>query len=433
MQQRPYGPRIHGPNMTEQPDDAEVKVREPLRIPAFARFWTSESIGVFGMFITVVAADVLVVQVLHASEAEVGMIRAVQFLPYLLVGLVAGALVDRWRRRPTLVGAHLGAGIGLLAIPVMAATGHLSLPLVAAVLFAVGIFGVFRAAAQQSFVPDLVPRHLLVDANARIGQSATVAETSGPALGGALIGVLSAPLTLLISAISHLVAAATVATVRVDEQRPQHPQKPRMLRDIRQGLGFVYRHRTLAPLGISTHVWFIANSAAITVFALYALRQLGVAPVMYGLILGCAGVGGLIGALCSPVVVRRFGEGPTILIGRAVTPVAWMAVAMVPNAEPWVLVALAAAKTLYGFGLGLEDPPELGYRQSVTPQAMLGRVNATMRSANRTMAVLGSLLGGLLAATIGYRPTFWLMIAVFGVAVAIIVFSPMRTARSPVQ
>lgn len=416
--------------MTEHADDAEARVPEPLKIPHFARFWTSESVGVFGMSIAAVAVDVLLVQVLHASEAEVGMIRAVQFLPYLLVGLIAGALVDRWRRRPTLVGAHLGAGIGVLTIPVLAATGHLTLQVVAAVLFAVGIFGVFRAAAQQTFVPDLVPRDLLVGANARIGQSAAVLETSGPALGGVLISWLSAPLTLLISGISHLLAAVTVATVKVNEQRSENPRQARMFRDIGEGLGFVYRHPTLAPLGISTHVWFIANSAAITVFALYALRQLGVSPLMYGVILACAGVGGLIGALCSPIVVRRFGEGRTILIGRTFAPLAWMAVALVPNAEPWALAGLAAAKVFYGFGLGLEDPPELGYRQSVTPRAMLGRVNATMRSANRTMAVVGSLIGGLLAGTIGYRPTFWVMIAVFAVAVLIIVFSAMRTARS---
>ena len=225
-------------------------------------------------------------------------------------------------------------------------------------------------------------------------------------------------------------AAVTVATAKVEEQRPENPRKARMVRDIREGLGFVYRHRSLAPLGISTHLWFIANSTAMTVFALYALRQLGVSPFVYGVILACAGVGGLIGALCSPAVVRRFGEGPTILMGRSLIPLAWLGVSLVPDAEPWALVCLAGAKGLYGFGLGLEDPPELSYRQSATPRAMLGRVNATMRSANRTMAVVGSLLGGLLAGTIGYRPTFWVMITVFVVAVLIIVFSPMRTARS---
>lgn len=402
---------------------------EPLRNPDFLCFWSADAISTLGIFTTAVAVDVLVVQVLEASESEVGLIRAVQFLPYLLVGLLAGALVDRWRRRPTLIITNLGGALALLIIPLLWAANMLSLPGVAAVLFLIGTLSVFRAAAEQSYVPDLVSRDSLIVANARIGQAATVAETSGPAIGGALVSLVSAPFVLLVNAVSHLAAAWTIASIRTPEHRPDGPEKLTILSDIRQGVRFTYRHRTLAPLAISTHIWFIANSAAMTVFALFALRHLGLSPLIYGVVLACAGLGGLVGAFCAPALARRLGEGSAIVVGRTFTPLAWFGIVLVPNAELWSVVCLALAKALYGFGMGLENPPEMGYWQAVTPRNLLGRINATRRSANRTMAVLGALAGGLLAGTIGYRETLWLAIMIFLVAVAIILFSPLRRAR----
>lgn len=417
--------------MTSAEQPAQNRGPEPLTIPGFARFWTAGTASIFGISIAGVAVDVLVVQELQATEAEVGFVRAVQFLPYLLVGLVAGALVDRWPRRRTLVATHLGSGLTLLLIPALWLTGQLSLPMVAAVLFAVGVFGVFSAAVEQSYIPDLVPRASLVTANARVGQSATVAQTSGPALAGVLVGWLTAPITLLITAVTHLLASATVVTIKVPEQRPDNPGKPRILRSISDGVGFIYRHPTLAPLGISTHVWFLANSAAITVFALFALRELGLSPFVYGIVLACAGAGGLIGAFCAPGLARRIGEGWVIVSATTLTPIAWTGILLIPHAGPWAVICLALAKTLYGFGLGLSDPPELGYRQTMTPRDMLGRVNATMRSANRTLAMIGAVTGGVLAGIIGYRGTIGAAIAVFIIALIIIVVSPMRSARSP--
>ena len=403
---------------------------EPLKVSGFVRFWTAATVSSFGISIAAIAVDVLVVQVLHASEAEVGIVRAVQFLPYLLVGLLAGALVDRWPRRRTLVATHLGSGLTLLLIPLLWITGYLSLPAVAAALFAVGVFGVFSAAVEQSYIPDLVPRGSWITANARVGQSATVAQTSGPALGGALVGVVTAPITLVVTAVTHLIAAGTVATIRVPEQRAEEPAKPQILTSIAEGLRFIYRHRTLAPLAVATHVWFIANSAAITVFALFALRGLGISPLLYGIVLACAGLGGLAGAFCAPWLARKVGEGWAILISNMISPLAWAGIMLIPHSEPWAVVCLALAKTLYGFGLGLGDPSELGYRQAVTAREMLGRVNATMRSANRTMAVVGALAGGVLAGAIGYRETIGAAIVVFIISVVIIAASPLRGARS---
>src|SRR5690606_30731305 len=162
--------------------------REPLALRDFRSYWYADAIGAVGLAITPVVVDVLVVGVLDASETEVGLVRAAQFLPYLLVGLLAGACVDRWRRRPTLVVTNVAQGVLLLLVPALHLLGLLSVTAVALVLLAAGGCAVFTAAAEQSYLPDLVPRRLLVVANARTGQSATVAQTSGPALGGMLVG-----------------------------------------------------------------------------------------------------------------------------------------------------------------------------------------------------------------------------------------------------
>lgn len=407
---------------------------EPLRVPGFARFWSGSSLAFLAVAVTTVAVDALVINELGASEAEVGIIRAVQFLPYLLVGLIAGALVDRWRKKPVLVLSTLGSGVVLAVIPALWWAGSLSLAAVAAVLFLAGVCSVFTAAAQQSILPFLVGRQQLVPANARLGQSMTVAQTSGPPLGGALVSLIGAAGSLGASALGHLASALLYTRMKVPGPPAAAPGveagRLSIWSDIRAGMSFLYRHRTLTPLALSTHIWFLANSAAVTVFALFALRHLGLSPFLYGLTLAMAGVAGLLGALLAPRIGRRLGEGNTVILARLLYPLCWGLVALAPQDPVWGLVLLGLAQALYGFCMGFEDPNEMGYCQSVTPQRLLGRMHATMRSANRSMAVVGALLGGLLAGVIGYHATLWAIVSVFTLAALVIWVSPMRGARA---
>lgn len=419
--------------MTQVPGgQGGLEPQEPLPLRDFRSYWYADAVGALGLAVTPVVVDVLVVTVLQASEAEVGVVRAAQFLPYLLVGVLAGAYVDRWRRRPVLVVSNLAQGLLLLLVPALWLLDALSVVSLALVLFAAGIFAVFTAAAEQSYLPDLVPRRLLVPANARIGQSATVAQTSGPVLGGALVAGLGAPLAMALSSLSRLASALLFLRIRAPEPAPETDGSPHLWRTVRDGLGFTYRHRTLAPLAVSTHVWFLANSMAWTVFALLALRELGLSAAVYGMALSLAGAAGFVGAVVAPAVGRRVGEGLVIVLCRLLCMLAWVVVALVPAAGPtWAAVAvISGAQVLYGFSLGLEDPNEMGYWQAATPRAMLGRVNATRRSANRTAAVLGALLGGVLAGAVGYRTTLGLAAAVFLVAALVVALSPLRRART---
>jgi MFS family permease len=397
-----------------------------LPAPAFLRFWSAAAVSSFGSAVTAVAMPVLVVQLLGATPVEVGVVNAAQFVPYALLGLIAGVYTDRWRRKPILVWAGVGRALSLGAVPALWLIGVLQIWMLVIALLLFGAFSVFAFAATQSLLPRLVPRARLVWANARLDQTDAAAQTFGPAIGGGLVGLLGAPMAIAVDAISYLVDAALNASVRVDEPRPH--SRPRSFRaEIRDGLRWTYRHRTLGPLAVSTHVWFLANGAAMTVLSLLALRSLGFTAFAFGMLLTAFGVASLIGASTAPWLGARIGSGRVIILARVTYPIAWLLVAIAHATfigDTLLFVALA----LQGLAAGIENANEMGYWQALTPDELLGRVNATRRSINRTTAALGALIAGLLVGLIGDRPTLIGVIIVFAAAALTAALSPMRQA-----
>ena len=195
--------------------------------------------------------------------------------------------------------------------------------------------------------------------------------------------------------------------------------------EIREGLGWTYRHRTLGPLAVSTHVWFLANSASVTALAVIVLRTLGLSPLVYSLLLTTVGLASLVGATVAPRIGLRCGIGPTIIGARAVYPVAWLVVALALTTSAQT-AALFVALAVHGLAAGVENANEMGYWQAATPDGLLGRVNATRRSANRTVAAVGSVLGGALLASAGDRVTILGVATLSGVAAAIAALSPLK-------
>ncbi len=396
----------------------------PVPRTAFARYWTAAAISSFGTALTAVAMPVLVVQILGATPLEVGIVGAAQFLPYAVLGMFAGAYTDRWRRKPILVWASIGRAVSLAAIPALWFAGALEVWMVVVLLLLFGSFSVFGFAATQSFLPRLVPRSQLVVANARLDQTDAAAQTLGPTLGGGLVGLLGAPLALLVDAVSYMVDAVLNAGIRVDEPRAAGRER-NLRREIRDGLAWAYAHRTLGPLAVSTHVWFLANGIAFTVLSLLALRSLGFSAFTFGLLLAVAGTTTLIGATFANRIGAVLGSGPTILAARAMYPVAWLLVAVAawfPTGPSLLFIALA----LHGLAAGVENAHEMALRQTATPDGMLGRVNANLRSANRTAAALGALLGGIAVGALGEEWTILAVTVVFAVAAVIALWSPLR-------
>lgn len=396
----------------------------PAHRSSFPRYWTAAAISSFGSAVTAVATPVLVIQLLGATPFEVGLVNAAQFVPYAVLGLIAGVYVDRWRRKPVLVWASVGRALSLGAVPVLWLIGVLQIWMLVIALLLFGAFSVFGFAATQSLLPRLVPRARLVSANARLDQADAAAQTLGPAIGGGLVGLLGAPVAIAVDAISYLVDAALNASIRVDEPRPDSPTR-NLRAEIRDGLQWTYRHRTLGPLAASTHVWFLANGAAMTVLSLLVLRSLGFTAYAFGMLLTVFGITSLVGASIAPQVGARLGAGRLIILARVAYPVAWLLVAIAPPTgvgHALLFVALA----LQGLAAGIENSNEMGYWQELTPDELLGRTNASRRAINRTAAALGAVIAGLLVGLIGERPTLIAVIIVFTVAALIAALSPLR-------
>ncbi len=221
------------------------------------------------------------------------------------------------------------------------------------------------------------------------------------------------------------------ASINVDE--PRADTRPRSLRaEIRDGLAWTYRHRTLGPLAVSTHVWFLANGAAMTVLSLLALRSLGFTATAFGTLLAVFGVASLIGASLAPRCGDWMGPARTVLLARIAYPIAWLLVAFASAASPGPTL-LFIAMGLQGLAAGVENANEMGYWQTLTPDGLLGRVNATRRSINRTMAAVGALLAGFLAGTNGENPTLAGAIALFAAAALVVALSPLRKATTSID
>jgi MFS family permease len=394
----------------------------------FPRFWTASTVSGFGTYVTTLAIQVLIVLTLNEGAQGVGLVNAARWFPYMLFGLVAGVLVDRSRRRPLLVTTDLGRGLLLIAVPVLALTHQLSVVVLMGFMAIFGLMSLLHDAAFQSFLPRLVPPHLLTSANARLDQSDAVAQTSGPALAGGLVSLLGAPWAVLVDAASYLISGLLLLRIPVFEPPGRSVSVRGIHREAMEGLRWVYLHATLRPLALSTHGWFLCSAVASAVLPPYALRTLGLSAFGLGLALAAGGGGGLIGSLAATRLGARFGSGRVVIACRAMAAVSWALIAL--STEQWSgWVLFGGGQLLLGLSLGAENANEMGYRQVVTPDRLQGRMNATMRSINRAMIVVGAPVGGVLGDAIGYRPMIWAAAGGFlGVAIAL-GLSRFRNAR----
>lgn len=395
----------------------------------FRRFWATNTLSAFGTTLTAVALPVLVVDVLHADPLEVGFVNAAQFVPYAVLGLLAGVYVDRWRRKKTLVVASIGRALSLAAIALLWALDVLAVWNLIALLLLFGSFSVFGFAASQSLLPNVVPRSALLRANAQLDQGEAAAQTVGPTLSGLIVRWVGAPLALVIDAATYVVDAILISTLRIAEQPKK--RKGHILADMREGISATYRHRVLGPLAISTHVWFVANAAGLTILSLFALRTLDLGAALFGVLLSVAGAATLLGASLAERCGKRWGEGRTITMSRVLYPLGWVLVALVSTVGGSTgTVILFVAMAITGFAGGLENANEMSYRQQAVPDGLLGRVNATGRSFNRTAGAIGAILGGSLVAMIGEQPAIWAVVAGFALSAFIAILSPVRSAHA---
>jgi predicted MFS family arabinose efflux permease len=373
----------------------------------FMRFWLGQTISEFGSGLG--ALSLTAILLLGASPAQVGLLAALSGLPVVLVGLQAGVWVDRLRRRPVLIAADVLSALLLVSVPLAWYFGLLRIEQLYVVTFLTGILTVFFRVAHQSLTPSVVRREHIVEANAKLGLSSNVAEITAPGIGGLLVQVITAPLAVLVDAMSFLLSALFIWRIATPEPAPvPQEQRHNMWHDVREGLMVILHNPILRTLIGSLALSRLFGSFYGAVYSLYLLRTLGLSPVLVGLTIGAGGAGALAGSLFAEPLMRRWGAG-RVLVATSVVIVVSAPLIPLAGGPLWLAFAMIVVSQFVGdFAGSMYDIGELSVRQSVTPDRLLGRTNASAHFIVGGLSTAGMLIGGLLGEAIGIRPTVWL-------------------------
>ena len=374
----------------------------------FLKLWGAQTVSTVGTQVTFIALPLTAILVLEASAFEVAALAAMDSLPFLLFALPAGVWIDRLRRRPLMVVADLGRAAALLSIPVAYAFDALSLGQLFVVGFAVGTLGVLFDLAYLSYLPSLVGRDQVASGNARLEATRSAAQAAGPGLGGALVGLFGGPVAILADAVSYLVSGGLLAAIREREPKPE-VERRHALTELREGIGYVFRQPYLRALTLAIGGSNLFTFMVIALFMVYAVRALDISAELIGLVFTAANLAGLAGAVVSGRVVRRFGLGPTIVSAALLSSLAWLTIPLAPRSNPLPLVIVGALTgPFFGTMFNLN---QLSLRQAITPERLMGRMNAVVRFMYWGTMPVGSFAGGALATAIGIRPTLFVGIA----------------------
>lgn len=395
----------------------------------FLRLWAAQTVSDFGARITREGLPMMAVMGLAASASQLGLLSALSSGSALLVGLAAGDFVDHTARRPILIGADLARAAILIALPLAAWLHLLSILEVYAAAALVGAASVLFDIADHAYLPGLVGRELVTDANARISATESVAEMGGPALAGLLFQWLTAPIAVAVNAATYLLSAAFLSGIRAAEP-PREAQARRGWRDgVVTGARASWGHPLVRPLLIMSSLSGLFGGFFGALYIAYVLRGLGLGPVLLGLGIATGGAGALTGSLLAQPMARRLGVGPAIVAASALSALGTCIVLLAPPGQAGGMAALVVSQFL-GDAFGVV-PLILAtsLRQSVLPQQLLGRVGATFRAAQGGLAVIGALIGGALGQALGLRETLLLAIAGLMIGPLIGGFSPLRRVR----
>ena len=370
----------------------------------FRKLWAGHAISDFGSAITTLALPLTAIATLDAGPAQMGLLVAAGQLPVPLLGLFAGVWVDRVRRRPLMIGAEIGRALLLATIPLAAWLGVLSLAQLYAVAFGGGCLTVVFDLGATSYLPSLLARGELLVGNARIQMAHQGAAAGGRTLGGGLVQLVTAPLAIALDAVTFLISALLLLAIRKPEpERPAPAGSSSVWREIAEGLRLTFRQRVIASMTIASTIGSFGGALQQAVLFLFMTHALEQAPLAIGLVMGAASLAAWTGALLAERVATRLGPGPALIGGCFLYA---LGAALVPLAGPQLLPplpTLVLAQVAMGFALSLYSVNQISLRQVLTPDALLGRVNASRRVFVFGAIPLGALLGGALGEALGLR------------------------------
>ena len=393
------------------PLEATAAPRRRLRVPAalqlrdFRRFWTGETISLFGDQISLIALPLTGVLVLNASAAQMGLLGAAELVPNLLFSLHAGALVDRrGRRRQTMIFTAFGRAALLATIPVAYWLGVLTLAQLYLVGFLVGTLSVLFYVSYTTLFVSLVPRERYIEANALLNGSRALSFIGGPSVGGLLVQVFSAPAALVADAVSFLVSAFTMSSIH-----PQEPPTEQAERGhVKAGISYLWHSPMLRSSLLATATINFFNFVFWALFFLYAVRSLGVSPGALGLVIGAASVGGLLGSIVTGRISRRLGVGPAFVLGCVLFPLPLVLVPLAGGGHWRILAYLFTAEFLSGFGVMILDITAGSIQAALIPDRLRARVSGAYMVVNYGVRPVGALVGGALGTWVGLRSALWI-------------------------
>ncbi len=395
----------------------------------FRLLWGGETVSELGSQVSLIAIPLVAVSTLAATPFQMGVLTAASTAAFLVIGLPAGAWVDRLRRRRLMIAADLGRVLALGSIPVAYAIGVLHLPQLYVVALVSGVFTVFFDVAYQSYLPSLVGRPHLIEANSKLTGSAEVAQVAGPSVGGLLVQAISGPYAVAVDAASFLVSAAAVSRIRTPEPPPTVPVggHRRLRVDIGEGLRFVFGNPLLRAITATTGTANFFSGIQTAVEIIFLVTVVRAKPAIIGLVFAGGSVGGVLAAFAASPIARRIG-------GARATLISSFAVAgglLIPLATPGLGILLfAAGFFLSSFAVVVYNINQVSFRQALCPDRMLGRMNATIRFVVFGVLPIGALGGGVIGTVIGLRPTLWVAMSGEALAGLWLLASPIRRMKT---
>jgi MFS family permease len=423
------------PPPKSRPPDRSLRARSAawavlLREPGFRGLWLAQSVSQVGTQVTLLAMPLVAILVLGATPLQVGILGAVDFLPFLLFTLPTGVWVDRLPRRRILIAADVGRALVLAAIPIAYVAGVLAMWQLYVVGFAAGTLTVFFDVGYQAFLPELVSRDRLAEGNSRLEVSRSAAQVIGPGLAGFLVGAVTAPIAILVDALSYIASAAFLLRIppwSVRARPPLDEPRPGFRHEIAEGLRYFAGNVYLRVTAAAVTVLNFAGQVGFAVYLVFVVRELHLSPEAIGLTVAIGGLGTIVGAASAQAIGERLGVGHALMAACGMFTVTTLLIAVAPVAMP--IPFLVVSGLLQGPAVMVINVNALSLRQAVTPDHLLGRVNATGRWIAWGTIPLGALVGGLLATAIGLRETIAISSIGGLIAVGLMAASPLRSLR----
>jgi hypothetical protein len=397
----------------------------------FAKFWFGETVSLVGSNITVIAFPLVAVLTLQAAPQQLGLLRFLEFLPYLLLTLLLGVWVDGRRLRPVMMGVNAARSALIGVVPLLAVLGVLTMEILYAVGFAMGALAVLFDLCWMSYIPGLVARDDIVEANSKVAASYSAAEVAGPGAAGGLVQLLTAPIALAVDAASYVVSLISLMLIRAAEPPPGRPHggRARPVRDLREGMRAVFGNRYLRPLAVQAATYNFFYQILQVVLILYIVRELGLGSGLLGLVLSVGAAGGVVGAVLARPLTGRVPFGLLMAGAMAASCVPALLVPAATGPTAALAATLIIALFVMQSGVAVVNVTSMSLRQTVTPRQLLARMNSCMLMTLYGTMPLGGLAGGVLAALLGPRSSLWVAGAGVLVSQIPILVSPIPRLR----